>query len=452
MLKVLFINAVSSNSERKFPPLGQAYIVSYVRKYYDKQVEFRIIDKNPKKEIDIFKPDIVGISSVSQNYGVTKEIAAYSKSKGIFTIVGGIHISMLPMTLDKNMDLGVLSEGEQTFLEIIQEYEKNNSRINYEEIKGIIYWKDGKIIHTPKRELIKDLDSIPPPARDLLNVDKRTIYLFSSRGCPYRCIFCATSRYWNTVRLNSAEYVVEEIKMLVKKYNVKSIAFLDDLFIVDKERLKKIGELLEKSSLDISINVQARANLINEEILTLLKKMKTKTVMMGLESGNNRVLQYLKGKNVTLEDNERAVKLIKKFGFDVVATFVMGAPTETREEVLDTLDFIKRNVYDFFIFLLTPFPGTPIWDYAVEKGLVSNDMDWYKLEVKDYNNLHNKIILSETMDADELQELYQKFEKVKKISKIKFLLKEGLKRPGKIMPFLLWKSKKWYSNIVESDI
>jgi len=242
--KILFINAIHPlvEVETRYPNLGLAYLISSLRKHFKGDIlDFKIIEKDIEKEIESFSPDLIEITAVSQNFNLAKSYAKLIKTKKIPVIVGGTHISVLPNSLSEDMDIGCLGEGEQTVVELVDLFLKNGkfSPQELKKIKGICYWENNKIIINEPRPLIENLDTLPLPARDLLKIEKHS-YIFSSRGCPYRCIFCASSRYWQKVRLFSAEYIVKEIKELVEKYQVNLISFFDDLFIIDKERIKKI--------------------------------------------------------------------------------------------------------------------------------------------------------------------------------------------------------------------
>jgi radical SAM superfamily enzyme YgiQ (UPF0313 family) len=236
--------------------------------------------------------------------------------------------------------------------------------------------------------------------------------MFTSRGCPYDCIFCASTAFWQKPRFASAEYVVAEIHELVSRYRVKIISFFDDLFIGNIVRLRAIVELLEKSSLlsAVSFTCSARANLINEEVCQLLSRMNVRSVGMGLESGSATTLRYLKGGNITVEDNQRAVRLLRKYRISPNASFVIGAPQETHEDIAKTYFFIRNNPVGLFdTYVLTPFPGTEIWTYACKKGLVSSTMDWTRLNVDFGLNAVRAVIVSEVLSRKELQRWVRKF-------------------------------------------
>ncbi len=442
-MKILLIDVIDEQekSQAQYYSLGLGYISSYLKKYIRKGIDIKIINSNIEEEILSFKPDIVGLSSVSQNFNRTKKIAKFCKEKGITIIVGKSHISSIPSCLDENMDVGVIGEGEETFKELVELFiKKKFTKERLREVKGIIFHDGKKIIQTEKRPFIKNLDSLPLPDREILNIKRGDeIYLFSSRGCPYRCKFCFSSRFWDTTRFFSAQYVLKEVKYLIDKYKPTRINFYDDLFIADKNRLREIVMLIKKEKFykKVRFTVSVRANLVNDESARLLRELGVDIVNMGLESGNERILNYLKGNSVTIEDNQNSIKYFKKYGIQVSASFIIGSPDETREEIFDTLNFIKNSKLDMFdVYVLTPLPGTPIWEYALQKGLVFNNIKWDKLNVDFSKNYKNSIILSEKLTCKEIKQLYDVFLKERKRRYYKLMVKSVFTRTKEMIPFI----------------
>lgn len=431
MKKVLFIRAVDviSEVESRYPGLGLAYLASSLKyRFGENFFDFKIIERGDeievKKQILSFKPDIVGISSVTQNYNLAKDYAKYAKSCGIPVIIGGVHISMLPESLSEDMDVACIGEGEKTIVELFELFIRRGRfpKNELKNIKGIAYRENDEVlVKTGTMPLIQKLDDIRMPARDLLEIGKHS-YIFSSRGCPYRCSFCASSRFWNTVRLFSAEYVVKEIKELYEKYNVKIISFYDDLFIISPQRLADITMLLKKEEMHgkIKFTCSCRSNLVNDNTAKLLKKMGVVSVGLGLESGSGRILNYLKGESTSIQHNINAVKILKKHGIAVNASFVIGSPDETEMEMMETYNFIKKNNLDLVdIYVLMPLPGTPVWQYALDKNLVSSDMDWSKLNVNFEMNHRKSIVVSEIYTRDQMYGFYKKFRRLRLYMNIK---------------------------------
>ena len=414
----MLINAINpyAEIEYRYPPLGLGYLVSSLREYFGPDTfQFKVVNHNLEDELSNFRPEIVGITSVTQNYSIAKQYAKALRQKGIPVIMGGIHISLLPASLSSDMNVGVIGEGERTILDLLELFIKKGdlNKEGLSKIKGIVYWdENGHLQVTERGKPLIPLDQIPLPARDLLTIDKHS-YLFSSRGCPFRCVFCASSHFWGTVRFFSAEYVLREIKELVEKYGVKLISFYDDLMIADSARLEKIVGLIQKENIfrKVKFSLNARANLLTEKVVGLLKEMNVVSVGMGLESGNDRVLRYLKGQHSSVAENQAAIRILKKYGIAANASFVIGSPDETKEEILDTYRFIKTSGLNFVdTYVITPFPGTPIWEYAQKMGVVQEDMEWKRLNVNYGSNRH-PVLLSRTLEKKEIDRLFSRFQK-----------------------------------------
>lgn len=432
----MFVNAINRANwlEYSLPPLGLGYLVSSLRENFGRDyIDFKIVDRDIEQAINEFKPNIIGITSVSQNYNKAIKYASIAKKYNLPVIMGGVHISALPSTLTKDMDVGVIGEGEQTIIELFNLFENKGcfDSGELENISGAVFRKGGKLTVTGKRNPIEPLDNVSMPARDLFTINKST-YMFTSRGCPYRCTFCASSRFWDRLRFFSAEYVVNEIEYLVKKYNVKEIKFFDDLFIADRLRVRQILDLLEKRNIldKVTFSCSARSNLVDDELAWLLQQMNVKFVGMGLESGCPATLKYLKGGNISVMQHINALKTLRNYGIKSSATFIIGSPKESQEDILQTLRFIKENpMSDFDVYVLTPFPGTPVWDYAKAKNLVSEDMDWDILNMNFGENYNHAIILSERLTRDELYKLFLLFVNEKK----KIMITRVLRNPSLLL-------------------
>ncbi len=422
-MRILLISAINPHIEIeiRYPQLGLGYLVSYIRKKLGKNSHvFKIINRNVDEILDSFKPDLVGISCFSPNYGIVKKYAALCKKRKLPVIVGGIHISLLPDSFTNEMDVGVLFEGEETFAELVQLYDSSGrfDTDSLSSVKGIIYLDNKKLILTEPRPLIGNLDEIPIPARDLLNLRGTHLSMFSSRGCPYRCIFCASSRFWVTTRLASAQYVANEIKELYYNYGAKLISIYDDLFIVNKRRLAELREILSNDGIlgKVRFSCSARANLINDTMAKQLKNLDVVSVALGLESGHPRILKYLKGDSVSIEDNNRAVKILHQNGIAPNAAFVIGSPFETKEEIKTTYNFIKSvPLRNFNVYILTPLPGTPIWSEAIERGIIREDFnDWNVLDAVHFGRHYKKaIIMSQELSRNELLKIYRSFQRLR---------------------------------------
>jgi radical SAM superfamily enzyme YgiQ (UPF0313 family) len=200
---------------------------------------------------------------------------------------------------------------------------------------------------------------------------------------------------------------------MVGRYGVNKISFYDDLMIADHQRLEKLAVLIRKETTlsKVKFWINARTNLMTEETARLLSEIGTVSVGFGMESGNERTLRYLKGGSVSVEDNYNAVKILHKYGIAANASFIIGSPDETKEEILDTYNFIKTSGLDFVdVFVLTPFPGTPVWEYAKSIGVVQDDMDWDRLNIY-FLKVTDPVLVSSRIGKEEMTRLYKKFQR-----------------------------------------
>jgi len=412
---------------------GLLYIASYLLENIP-GVVVKLTDERVSDALEEFKPDLVGISCISQHFEEARRISRLTKEKGIPVIIGGHHISLCPHTLDENMDIGVMGEGEITMFELAKLFAKSGKLPDYKDlllVEGIVFHDTtGKLTFTQPRPLLPSLDGLPYPARSLLKPEYgKNISMISSRGCPYNCVFCFSSRFWgNKVRFLSAERLYKEIEIVLKKFQPKSISFWDDLFIASKERLRKVVELIEKNKVNtqVEFGLLCRANLIDEEVVDLLKRMNVVHVGLGLESGCDKTLKYLKGEGMSVAQNERAIELLRKNGILVRGSFIIGSPLETREDIMQTYNFVKKaKLYYFDTFLLTPLPGTPVWDYAKKRGLIQDGFRWENLDLKPDKG--KELILSEVLSRKEILGLLTKFRRLQKLTSFVALSKR-LKR------------------------
>lgn len=225
----------------------------------------------------------------------------------------------------------------------------------------------------------------------------------------------------NNVHWMSPERVVETIEYHLQKYpHIRRVKFWDDLFTVKLKRVEKIADLFEDKGLArrLVVTICTRSDHINESLLKALKRMNCTHVSMGLESGCNKTLKYVK-KLTTAEKNRRAVELLDANGFDTEASFIIGFPEETSEDIQETYDFIKSiPIKKIQVFLPMPYPGTRIWEHALKKGLVSEDMDWKRLDLiatmtRPKQVLDEFIVIAERVSREELYEWMLKFRRLR---------------------------------------
>jgi anaerobic magnesium-protoporphyrin IX monomethyl ester cyclase len=402
-------------------PIGLCYLASYGREYFKGEtLEFSLFDGTV--EASAIEADLVGISTMSRYMNQAEQLAReIKKRKNIPILLGGPHITALPHTLPDSFDAAVLDEGEATFLELLEILRDRGSLSSeeLEKVQGIAYQREGRVVINEPRPYIAPLDRIPFPQRALWSFKDRMKWIASSRGCPYECSFCglARSRY----RLFPADYVVRELVEMKETFQIQAITFQDDLFVADKKRLREIVGLIKAQELnkELSFMVSLRADLIDEATMELLKEMNVTNIFMGIESASPAVLHYLKNKTVTVPDMQQAIDLCHQYGIQLEGSFILGSPMETAADLKLTFDFIYDNYeagkLDMIAFyILTPFPGTKVWDYAVSRGLVDDRMDWSRLNLFtliDFNP-ERSIYLNEKIPLDEFTERVDIFKKL----------------------------------------
>ncbi len=277
-----------------------------------------------------------------------------------------------------------MREGEITLFKLLETLENNGSP---DDLLGIVYRRNGNVIINPPRPYIKDLDSLPLAARYLLSDIKKyvpplgsysktpVVSLITSRGCPYECIFCDNNVFGRNIRYHSPEYVVSEIKNVIDLYGAKEIFFLDDTFIVDEERVRKILFLMHKEKIKIKWTCMTRANNITEDLLGEMKDAGCWQIGIGVESGNQNVLNFIK-KGINLEQVRNAIKWSHKIGIYVKGFFMIGHPIDTMETIDETINFAKSvPLTDVVVTIATPIPGTKFYSLAPNYGIF-HDYDW----------------------------------------------------------------------------
>jgi len=362
--------------------------------------------------------------------------------------------------LDKVFDIGVIGEGELTMEEIVNLYLKKGEffKKDLKKVKGIIFFDDsGKIVTTNPRLPIKNLDDLPIPDYSFVSKNyfmRQEIptvsgigikcYLLTSRGCPYRCVFCSASRFWAKMRLHSADYIARVAKKEIDEFGADHLRIMDDLFAINPERLREIKKAFDKYGILNKIKTaecHARANLMTDELCKALKEMKVKTLNFGFESGSDKILEWLKCGTVSVEMNKKAILIANKYGFNVNGSLVYGSVGETIEDMKKTNEFIdfaiKNNAQHIWSFVLTPLPNTPLWDLALKEGKVRNDnnMDWSLL------SLDKPFFLDKSIDPKEFQKVFLEGRKKLSRLKIKMVMKFIIKNYGFAIKMLMKEPK-----------
>ncbi|MFH1616622.1 MAG: radical SAM protein [Planctomycetota bacterium] len=331
-----------------------------------------------------FSPDIVGISVKSVKIPSAFRIAEICKkiSRQILVVAGGFHATTKPEDLLKsdNIDIVIRGEAEEIFLELVDGIDKNS--LDLKRVAGVSF-RDSNSgnFSTADRPLIKDLDMISFPKRELIIgyedcTSDQLGWVMTSRGCPYDCAFCNSNAIWKRkVRYVSLSKVLDEIDYLADKFGITNINFVDDSFTVSKKRVFEFCNKLINRKKKITWSCLTRVDLLNEELIGIMKKAGCTKVDIGIESGSERI-QKLINKDIVLDDVERISKLLRKHKIFWAGFFMIGFPTETREEILETLAFMKRVKPDWACMsIFAPYPGSKLYDMVKADGMIREDCD-----------------------------------------------------------------------------
>ena len=345
-----------------------------------------------KKRIAEVNPDIVGISipfsAQSQN-----AIEVAKLCKDTIVVFGGPHASVRYNSLLDFGDYCVIGEGETTFLDFIETYRSHG---NLSQVKGIACKRNGEIIFTPRPGL-KDLDSLPIPSYDLVDIDaylqnpylyksrslirEHSISMITSRGCPFNCIFCSIKLHMgNIYRAHSVDYVIKHMKYCIEHLGIKKFHFEDDNISLNKQRFEGILDRIIEEKLDIQWDTPngVRADTLDFGILKKIKKSGCKSLRIAIESGSERVLNHIIRKNTSLDYAINVIEWCHELDIRVAGFYVIGFPGETLDDIQETVGlalglYMMYKVVPILLFA-TPLYGTELYDICLEKGLISADI------------------------------------------------------------------------------
>ncbi len=372
------------------PPLGLLYVAAYTREKTSHQV--RVLDclaegvSHDRLEARVREeaPDVVGIQAMTFTW-IDARMAADTVKRACPScrvVLGGPHAHIYPREslAVPSVDFVIQGEGEQPFVSLLSALEGRQSL----ETVGGLAWRDavtGETRVNPPAPPLEDLDGLPFPARDLVPVDRYysllarrnpITTLFSSRGCPYRCLFCDRPAMGRRFRPHGATRVVDEIEACLRM-GIQEFFFYDDTFNVNRQRVLDICSEIKRRGLDITFDIRARVDRMDEEMLRALKRAGCERIHYGVESADEGVLRTLR-KDIQLDQVERIFKATRGQGMKTLAYFMIGNPGEDREAVLKTIRFAKRLDPDYVHFsVLTPFPATPLYQMALETGRFKED-------------------------------------------------------------------------------
>lgn len=373
------------------PGLGLLYIAAFLRQ---KDLPVMVLDAEGRgfdlehtvRALTGENPGILGITATTLSIISAANVAQAIKSviPTIKIFIGGPHVTAMPMETMQTwpyIDGCVLGDGELSFLKIVQNLQDNLEF--YQGVNGLVWRRDDEIYTNPKKGHLRDLDTLPFPAWDLLKgfpkIYRPTFHSYrrlpvaniaTTRGCPHACSFCDRSVFGRKTYSHSIDYVIAMINYLVKDFGIKEISIKDDMFILSPNRVIEFCRQLRNKKIDITWSCNARINSVDNELLREMKRAGCWMISYGIESGSPKMLKKMT-KGITKEQIVRALELTRQNNIVSKGFFMIGMPGETLTTLNETLDFIKKLPLDELnINFFTPFPGSRLFDEVVQEGFV----------------------------------------------------------------------------------
>ena len=381
-------------------PLGLGYVASFLRRQgHQVRLLLGLTPDVLHHQLETFQPDLVGISCMTPTYpqavAICREVKKRSQAA---TVLGGPHVTALQeeiLQVQPEIDYVVCGEGELTIAELCGMLEKSDRK--FSKIKGLVYrTAKGAVKANPRREMIQDVDSLPFPARDLvdmsrlgthkyIDVGRVSATMISSRGCPFKCAFCSSHITMGKIyRFRSAQNVLAEIDELVNRYHVNHVAFEDDTFTLNRDRVESICRGLIQRNYDLTWYCLSRVESMDFELATLMRRAGCRMVSFGIESGNPEILQKIH-KKISLPAARQAIDSCYRAGLRSQCTFILGFPFDTQKTMADTLHFAQELSPTIAIFFaLVPYPGTEMYHYLPESLRPHHAEQW-----QDFANMIN---------------------------------------------------------------
>lgn len=404
MVKVLLV--YSNVMKESWVPIGLMYIAANLRA---NGIDVKIIDTkfdDVMQAINLYDPTYVGLGGMTVMSQDAIEWGERIKSNfpHIQLIFGGVHFTFIPDDAKPIADIIVKGEAEKVFVEICK-----GGPLSM--IKGIIFKCGDRYIDNGQWQQIEDLDSLPLPAYDLIDISRysdelvtgeKAVSIMTGRGCPYNCAFCASPKLWRRrVRYHSVSYTIGHIMYLINNYNLKNLRIMDDTFTCNNDRVIEFCKALKRNNINLKMTCLTNVNNANYEIFKLMKDVGFDIVAFGLESVDETVLKLV-DKNITEEKARRAIELAHKAGLRTELLFMVGNMGDTKESLEKSLAFSKTlGSYKVYFQLATPFPGSRFYDIAEKYGTVV-DRDW-----KQYNHKTVKYIPF-ALDADTMYDVVKR--------------------------------------------
>jgi len=390
------------------PPMGLLSIASYIRlKGYEVEILDTGIDGMNEGDLEKLlkekKYDVVGIPCFTNTANYTFKTAHLVRKAlpDTLIVLGGVHATVLPeetLVECPDADIAVIAEGEITFLELLDWKSGKNGYLRLQDIKGIAFRDGAALKRSALRPPIRDLDSLPMPAYDLLKMKRYVPHptqykrlpsfpILTTRGCPFLCTFCSASKvHGNKLRVRGLDRVFEEIDVLIDRYGARGLYIQDSSFTHLRRYAANFCNRLLKEKYNLSWMCNARVDQIDGELVRLMKKAGCWQITIGIESANEPSLKLIK-KHQTKEQMVKAVSIVKKAGIQVMACYILALPKETPEDVENTINFARSlATHTALFFLPVPYPGTELLEQCRRYGGLRKDVRWADYNSTDFSN------------------------------------------------------------------
>ena len=418
--RVLLINTPYPYEECPVPPLGLAYLAGILRR---EKAEVRILDLlmvrySPellRSELREFQPHVVGATCSTVNFKAASRILRLCKNfdSGMVTLIGGPHASFVAADLIGEapwIDAVVMGEGDQTVVDLVKTLSDGS---DMSQVAGIAFRRNGGAVVNAPRPLIKDLDSLPLPARDLLPISKYRALkvpctVITSRGCPFGCIFCSAPKMFGRgVRYRNPKLVVDEIEVIHRELGFREVNIVDDTFTVKESHVQAICQGIRDRKLDITWSVYSRVDTINPRVLNTMREAGCNWVCFGLESGSQKILDTIK-KRITIAKSREGIRMATESGLNVLASFILGLPGEDPMTASQTVGLAKE-LFDTYkvsygFHLLAPMPGTEVRERADEYGVRILTHNWSRY------NANRPVAETTTFSARQMMDIVHDYE------------------------------------------
>ncbi|HEY41476.1 MAG TPA: radical SAM protein [Dehalococcoidia bacterium] len=391
-MRVLLISTTHPLEENPLPPLSLAYLAAALE---SNGIEVQILDflvthyrpEKLRQKLEEYQPQIVGVTCVTLNYHLAAEMLQVCKSVNpdIVTVIGGPHASFTPEETLREapwIDVVVIGEGDRTVVELVETVAGGGS---LHDTAGIAFMEQGTLVKTSPRPLVDDIDSLPVPARHLIPLSRYRALgspctVITSRGCPYGCIFCSGRRMLGRkVRFRDPGLVVDEIEMIQRDYGFQYVNVVDDTFTVNHPHAYQVCEEMLRRNLTVNWSAFARVDNMTDELAALMKRSGCNMVLFGVESADEGILKTIR-KGITTDDVRNGVRIATGAGIQVYCSFIIGLPGESPDTIQKAISFTeeinRKYGAEYGYHMLSPLPGTELYEKAADYGLRILSHDW----------------------------------------------------------------------------